>query len=146
MRYYSTIIISFFTLALVTSCSKNNSSNTPIVAATDTSFDPTKATLLKQGTFTGNMSYTVTGTVKLYEYQNKKYIYFQNFSSNNGPDLKVYVATNNAAAQFVSLGVLKGTSGTQAYEVTNPPDFAVYNKVLIWCQQFSVLFGTSTLQ
>ena len=142
MKSISTLLLVsvFFTFS---SCKKTDNTTT---TTTPTTFDPAKATLLKQGSFTGNMSYTVSGSVKLYDYQSKKYIYLENFSSNSGPDLKVYVATTANAAQFVSLGVLKGTSGTQVYEVTNPPDFAQYNKVLIWCQQFSVLFGQSTLQ
>ncbi len=124
-------------------CSKDN---TPVTAPVDTSFDVANATLLRQGTFSGNRNYTVSGSVKLYDFKGKKYIYFENFSSNNGPDLKVYIATSNNASQFISLGALKATSGTQVYLITAPPDFAQYNRVLIWCQQFSVLFGASGLQ
>jgi Electron transfer DM13 len=101
---------------------------------------------LKEGTFTGNMSYTVSGKVKLYEDKGKKYLYFENYTSSNGPDLRVYISTNTQASQFVSLGKLKGVSGAQVYLITNPPDFTQYNKVLIWCQQFSVLFGAAMLQ
>ncbi len=127
-------------------CTKT-AENTPTIAPADqTTFNVANATLLKQGTFNGNMNYSVSGAVRLYEFQNKKYLYFENFSSNNGPDLKVYIATNNAATLFVSLGALKGASGTQTYEITNPPDFTQYNKVLIWCKQFNVLFGSSSLQ
>ncbi len=143
MKLLSAVLIaaSFFALP---GCKKNDGTTT--TTTTTTNFDPTKATLLKQGTFGGNMGYTVSGSAKLYDYQGKKYIYLENFSSSGGPDLKVYVATTATAAQFVSLGALKGNSGNQAYEVANPPDFAVHNKILIWCQQFSVLFGQSTLQ
>jgi hypothetical protein len=109
-------------------------------------FDVTKATLIKQGSFSGNMSYVVTGTAGLYDFEGKKYIYLQNFSTSAGPDLKLYVATTNNAAQFVSLGALKSNSGAQSYLISNPPDFNTYNKILIWCQQFSVLFGASTIQ
>jgi hypothetical protein len=111
-----------------------------------TMFDINKAILVKQGTFTGNMNYKVSGTVRLYNYEGDNYIYFENFSSNSGPDLKVYIATSSNASQFVSLGTLKSTAGTQVYLITGSPDFALYNKVLIWCQQFSVLFGESMLQ
>ncbi len=146
MKLLSAVLITTVCFAF-SSCKKTESAtNTNTNTSQDSTFDPSKATLLKQGSFTGNMSYTVNGTVKLYEYQSKKFIYFENFSSNNGPDLKVYIATTATATQFVSLGAMKGTSGTQVYQVNNPPDFAQYNKVLIWCQQFSVLFGQSTLQ
>jgi Electron transfer DM13 len=125
-------------------CSKSNA--VTAVPPGSITFDPAKATLLKKGTFSGNMNYSVTGSVKLYDQEGKKYIYLENFSTPSGPDLKVYVATTNSAAQFVSLGAIKGTTGTQVYEVVNPPDFSQYNKVLIWCQQFSVLFGGAGMQ
>jgi Electron transfer DM13 len=139
------IIAAVGCLLFFSACSKSND-GTPATAPANETFNPATATLLKQGSFSGNMGYAVSGSVKLYEYQGKKYIYFENFSSSNGPDLKVYVATTNTASQFVNLGSLKGVSGTQTYVVNNPPDFNQYNKVLIWCQQFSVLFGTSTIQ
>jgi Electron transfer DM13 len=144
MKYLVVIFAAVFTFSL-SNCSKSKDA-TPAIAPVDTSFSPSKSTLLKQGTFTGNMNYTVTGTVKLYDYQGKKYIYFENFSGSNGPDLKVYVATSNTATLFVNLGALKSVSGTQVYAVTSPPDFNQYNKVLIWCQQFGILFGSAALQ
>ena len=132
-------------ILFLSACSKSSDA-TPATAPANETFNPATATLLKQGSLSGNMSYTVSGSVKIYDAQGKKYIYFENFSSSNGPDLKVYLATTNTATQFISLGSLKGLSGNQAYVVTNPPDFSQYNKVLIWCQQFGVLFGSSTIQ
>jgi Electron transfer DM13 len=146
MKFYK--IFSAFMLILVLSqCTKSKTEATPtITPAIDTTFNVAKATILKQGSFSGNMNYTVSGSTKLYEYLGKKYIYFENFGSNNGPDLKVYLATTNTATQFISLGALKATTGTQLYLITTPPDFTQYNKILIWCQQFSVLFGKADLQ
>jgi Electron transfer DM13 len=141
------LIVSLFFILFLSYCTKSKTDATPTIApAIDSTFNVAKATLLKQGTFTGNMNYTVSGSVKLYEYLGKKYIYFENFSSNNGPDLKVYLATTITATQFLNLGALKATTGTQLYLITTPPDFTQYSKILIWCQQFSVLFGKSDLQ
>jgi Electron transfer DM13 len=142
----SILIFSIAAITLLSSACKKSKDGTPDTAPEDQTFNPANATLLKQGSFSGNMSYTVSGSVKLYEYLGKKYVYFENFNSSNGPDLKVYLATSNTASQFVSLGTLKGVSGVQAYEVKNPPDLNQYNKVLIWCQQFGLLFGSSTIQ
>ncbi len=144
MKYLLMIFATVLTFSL-SNCSKSKDAS-PAIAPVDTSFNLSKATLLKQGSFTGNMNYTATGAVKLYNYEGKKYIYFENFSGSNGPDLKVYIATSNAATQFVNLGPLKGTSGSQVYAIIAPPDFTQYNKILIWCQMFGVLFGSSTLQ
>jgi hypothetical protein len=64
---------------------------------------------------------------------------------NNGPDLYVYLATNTTAKDFVSLGRLKDNIGNQNYPIRENKDFEKYNTVLIWCQAFSTLFGSSKL-
>lgn len=134
-----------FALSVFASCSKSQENASTTTPSTD-SFNVANATLIRTGTFTGNRNYSVTGSVKLYEYQGKRYIRFENFVSSNGPDLKVYIATSTTASQFVNIGDLKSISGTQTYLVNNPPDFTQFNKVLIWCQQFSALFGSATIQ
>jgi Electron transfer DM13 len=129
----------------LTSCSKNQESTSNNAVSSD-SFNVANAILLRTGSFSGNRNYSVTGSAKLYEYQGKRYIRLENFVSSNGPDLKVYIATTTNATQFVNIGDLKSITGTQTYLINNPPDFAQYNKVLIWCQQFSALFGSATIQ
>lgn len=132
-------------IILLSACNKSQD-GTPATPPANDLFNPANATLLKSGNFTGSANYSVNGSVKLYDFQGKKYIYFENFTSSNGPDLKVYIATTNTATQFVNLGNLKGVSGSQAYLINNPPDLNQFNKVLIWCQQFTALFGSATLQ
>jgi Electron transfer DM13 len=146
MRYFLILSIAFWVSIATISCSKSNDATPTAPVAIDSTFDVTKATLLKQGSFAGSGGHIVNGIVKLYDYTGKKYIYFENFSATNGPDLKVYLATNLAASQFISLGSLKGVTGNQAYLIATPPDFTQYNKILIWCQQFTVLFGSAALQ
>src|SRR5918997_5805907 len=70
----------------------------------------------------------------------------ENFKATNGPDLYVYLATDNSASDFVNLGRLKGNIGNQNYDIPEGTDFSKYNSVLIWCQAFSVLFGSAELQ
>ena len=41
---------------------------------------------------------------------------------------------------------MKSTIGKQSYEVTGMPDLDEYKFVLVWCEQFSVLFGKAELQ
>ena len=69
----------------------------------------------------------------------------ENFRSTNGPDLYVYLATDDRASDFVNLGTLKANSGNQNYEIPEDTDISKYNKVLIWCKAFSVLFGSAEL-
>lgn len=69
----------------------------------------------------------------------------ENFKSTNGPDLYVYLSTDTKATEFVNLGKLKANIGNQNYEVPQDIDLEKYNKVLIWCNAFSVLFGSAEL-
>ncbi|MEK6899034.1 MAG: DM13 domain-containing protein [Nanoarchaeota archaeon] len=86
-----------------------------------------------------------SGEVKIVQSENKKYLRFENFEATNGPDLKVYLSKDLQASEFISLGDLKGNIGNQNYEL--PADFNQddYPYVLIWCEQFSVLFGSAQL-
>ncbi len=134
-----------FVILISFSCSEEEN-NTPTAPFKDP-FDPmeTGIALLKQGSLIG-VGHTVSGTVKIYDDAGKKVVVLNPFSSQNGPDLKVYLSTDENATQYVNLGALKSTSGKQSYDVTGMPDLDQYKFVLIWCQQFSVLFGKSELQ
>jgi hypothetical protein len=70
----------------------------------------------------------------------------ENFKATNGPDLYVYLATNNSASDFVNLGRLKGNIGNQNYDIPEGTDLSRYDTVLIWCKAFSVLFGGAKLE
>lgn len=74
-----------------------------------------------------------------------QYVRFENFKSTNGPDLYVYLATDDKASDFVNLGLLKGNIGNQNYEIPEGVDLSKYNKVLVWCKAFSILFGSAEL-
>ena len=78
---------------------------------------------------------------------------FTEFSGTNGPDLKVWLvkaadpqsSDDVKQSEWISLGPLKGNRGDQTYIV--PPDTNVdeYGSVVIWCEQFGVLFSPSPL-
>ena len=70
---------------------------------------------------------------------------FENLDVTNGPDLYVYLSTDTTADDFVSLGKLKGNMGNQNYPIPENTDLEKYKTVLIWCQPFSTLFGSSQL-
>ena len=69
----------------------------------------------------------------------------EDFKSTNGPDLYVYLSTDTGATDIVNLGKLKANVGNQNYDILEGTDLEKYNKVLIWCTSFSVLFGSSEL-
>lgn len=69
----------------------------------------------------------------------------EDFYSTNGPGLRVYLATDTDATDYRSLGDLKANRGNQNYEIPEGIDLEKYNHVLIWCEPFSVLFGSAEL-
>jgi len=94
----------------------------------------------------GDGFHMASGQVKVLEIPDGTQILrFENLDVTNGPDLYVYLATDTTAKDFVSLGRLKGNMGNQNYPIPENTDFKKYNTVLIWCQAFSTLFGSSKL-
>jgi electron transfer DM13 len=69
-----------------------------------------------------------------------------NFKSTNGPNVHLYLATDEAASNFIDLGRLKANNGNQNYNIPVGTDLAKYNMALIWCKDFSVLFGSAQLK
>jgi hypothetical protein len=80
------------------------------------------------------------------------YVRFQDFRTENGPDLVVYLSTAQSTASgtqfaqdFVDLGALKGNIGNQNYQVPDGTDLEKYKSVVIWCRRFNVAFGAAPL-
>src|SRR5918911_597826 len=70
----------------------------------------------------------------------------ENFKSTNGPNVHLYLATDKTASNFIDLGRLKANNGNQNYNIPVGTDLAKYNMALIWCKDFSVLFGSAQLK
>lgn len=99
------------------------------------------------GSFVGADSFhKVSGQARVIEDSGVRYLRLENFESINGPDLKVYLSEDLNAESYLSLGDLKGNIGSQNYEISSDVDIEKYDKVLIWCEQFSVLFGSADLE
>jgi len=64
----------------------------------------------------------------------------------NGPDLYVYLSTDESSSDFVNLGRLKANIGNLNYPIPAGTAMTKYDTVLIWCRAFSVLFGSAELK
>lgn len=135
-----------FALSLVavmaTACNKQNGTPSEMI---DEMVDTT-ASLNYTGMFCCGVEGPVSGTVNVYMKDGKYQLELKDFSVTNGPDLHVYLAKEVSATNFIDLGKLKSTNGNQVYNITGMPDFITYKYALIYCQQYSVLFGQSQLQ
>ena len=70
-----------------------------------------------------------------------------NFSSSNGPDLRVYLSKEMNPVNYIDLGPLKAIGGNQLYPISAPPsNLSQYKYALVHCRQFNHLFGWALLQ
>jgi hypothetical protein len=109
---------------------------------------PTASIAIPMGNFIGigDGIHDAVGEVFVIEAEDgSKFLRFENFKASNGPDLYVYLATDETALDYVSLGKLKGNIGNQNYLIPPGADLSNQDTVLIWCKQFSVLFGSAKL-
>lgn len=102
-------------------------------------------TTIYQATFTGS-AHTTTGTVKLAkDAEGKKYLVFDNFKTDSGPDLRVYLSEDLSANNYTEI-TNKVINGSFQLDVNASIDTDKKRKVLIWCKAFSVLFGSADLK
>lgn len=109
--------------------------------------------VLRSGTFKG-VAHETKGTAAIHELgDGRRVLRLSEFETSNGPDLRVLlVAAGDATdsdsvkkAGYVELGALKGNLGDQNYDVPRNLDLTRHQAVTIWCNRFSVNFGTAAL-
>ena len=66
----------------------------------------------------------------------------EDFSVRRGPDLFVWLVQGDDIENRVVLGRLQSANGTQTYEFPEEVDLEQYDRVLVWCRAFRVLFAT----
>jgi hypothetical protein len=103
-----------------------------------------------QGTFSA-LAHTGSGTAAVVELPNgERKLTLTRFETDNGPDLRVYLAqgeaTSSSVGEFEDLGKLKGNKGNQQYDVPTGVNVARYDTVVIWCRAFSVGYAQAPLR
>lgn len=92
-----------------------------------------------------NSAHETSGVVKVNT--DKTILKLENFSSENGPILELYLATDLTVQNYISLGQLQGLTGDFDYMLSNSNiDFSLYKYVIVWCVDFSVNFGYAILE
>ena len=69
----------------------------------------------------------------------------QVYETINGPNLHIYLSADLEANDYIDLGKIKATKGNVNYMVDHSIDTEKYNKVLVWCVPFQVLFSYAEL-
>ena len=131
----------FLVIIFSMACNKNAGSSSDVLnEKVDTAAVITKNTIPGEFITYGQ---AVMGVAKVYSKEGKLSLALENFSTNNGPDLHVYLSKEIQPVNFIDLGKLKSISGNQVYDITGMPDFTQYKYALIHCQQYNHLFGSA---
>ena len=111
--------------------------------------------IVVQGTFVGaDDVHRGRGTATIYRGGTGQYtLRLTDFEVTNGPDLEVWLVAESdikssddvKASQWLSLGQLKGNIGDQNYAIPADTEVSKYQSVVIWCEQFGVLFSPAKL-
>jgi hypothetical protein len=113
-----------------------------------------KAIAVTTGTFR-KVAHNTSGSVTIYELPNgTRELRISNLNTASGPALHVYLvkaedvkdSQSVKRAGFIDLGKLQKQKGDSVYRVPADIDLWQYLSVTIWCQKFSVNFGTAPLK
>ena len=95
-----------------------------------------------------------SGTAQLLRLPDGSYVVrLENLASSDGPDVKVWLSSLEAggdwfkyrSGRYVDLGPVKATHGNQNYAVPAGADVTGMASVVLWCDRFSVAFGSAPL-
>src|SRR4051812_42733707 len=112
----------------------------------------TTTTKIKTGSFIGSGDgfHNTEGLAKIIPLEadgdGRSILRLEDFKSTNGPNVHIYLATDKTASDFIDLGRLKANNGNQNYDIPLGTNVTKYNITLIWCKDFSVLFGSAQLR
>ena len=140
MKHFA-YLIAGLAMPLFIDCKKETTSTTPLNEQPGTT-----AIVVQSGSFSNGPYGSVKGMAKVYETDGVYQLALEDFSSSNGPDLKVYLGKEMQPINFVNLGSLKSTAGNQLYPVPISVNVADYSFALIHCQQYNHLFGFAELK
>ncbi len=93
------------------------------------------------------------GTATIYEFDERRILRFEGFSSALGGDVRVYLSRDpqpmsalELGTNFLNLGRLKGNIGNQNYILPANHDLSVYQSAVVYCKQFEVVITSARLR
>lgn len=101
-----------------------------------------------------SQEHATTGTASLIRLPDGSHVIrLENLASSDGPDVKVWLSDQAAggdwfkyrAGRYLDLGPIKATHGNQNYALPAGADFTGLGTLVLWCDRFSVAFGSAAL-
>jgi hypothetical protein len=157
------ILIGLAFFALYTNGTRNDKSE-PVAVSTNTNENEAESvqTSIKKQSLSGSFTkidplHYASGKVNVLSDENYYYINLaEDFSSADGPDLYVYLSSEqnykNIAvggvdtSKTLNIGELKNISGAQSYKVSKQEFEKYSDSVIIWCKKFGVQFSRAELK
>lgn len=108
--------------------------------------EKTQPVMTERVAITDTIAHPGSGFVRVVTDGTRQFLRYEDYKTINGPDVRVYLATDLKAKDFVDLGPIKGTEGNINYEIPPGTDLSKYRYALTWCEDFSVLFNSAELK
>jgi len=105
---------------------------------------PPTPQLVAEGMFKPE-AHDVEGKALIIQDGDSRILRFENFDTVNGPNLHIFLASTLDQEDTIDLGEIKATKGNVNYDIPEGIDIEKYNKVLVWCVPFKVLFSYAEL-
>ncbi|UVJ38177.1 DM13 domain-containing protein [Arthrobacter sp. CJ23] len=114
---------------------------------------PAAPVLLSSGAFQ-SQEHATSGTASLLRLPDGSHVVrLENLASSDGPDVKIWLSSLEAggdwfkyrSGSYLDLGPIKATHGNQNYAVPAGTDLSGLSTVVLWCDRFSVAFGSAAL-
>ncbi|MEV2273956.1 DM13 domain-containing protein [Nocardiopsis sp. NPDC049922] len=116
--------------------------------------EETAPVVLAEGEFV-TQEHDTSGTVTVLELSDgSRHVRVEDLATSDGPDLHVWITDQEAGGdwfkyrdgRYVALGELRGTHGSANYEIPADADISGMTSVVIWCDRFSVAFGSAPVE
>ncbi|WP_115789363.1 DM13 domain-containing protein [Arthrobacter silvisoli] len=114
---------------------------------------PVPPRVIAKGTFV-SQEHPTSGTASLVKLPDGRLVLrLEKLASSDGPDVKVWLSNQGAGGDWfkyrsgtwLDLGPVKATHGNQNYPIPSGTDISRFNTVVLWCDRFSVAFGSAAL-
>ena len=131
MKLKAILLIGIVSIFSFTSCDKDEKDNAPDSLFVTYNPRPDDV-LLANSSFEPFEPFEVTGGILLYKNSFHHVLRFNDFSIDNGPELKVYLATDSVdVSNSIFVGDLLAVSGSFNYTFSVNTDISLYNHVIV---------------
>ena len=139
----SFVLIILVTFVFLMSCNKTIVNPAQIIDEEELIAAQKNGTLLFEATFKDG-AHPTSGTATIVDLDGVRKLNLVNFKTDNGPDVRVYLAEDLRAKNFVEISK-DVQNGTVTYDIPSTADLSKQKYVLIWCKLFKVNFGSAEL-